>query len=61
MRRFRIYKANATIYIQEYQQTLFGMMWHVLVSFPMECETECKAVVKLLNKCNEKSQDNDTR
>ena len=60
MRLFRIYKTRTHVYVQHYQQTLFGMMWHALISFPIECESECKEVVRLLNKCSKKSQDNDT-
>lgn len=61
MRRFRLFKTKEFAYIQEYQHTLFGMQWHCVVYFPITCEHECKAVVRLLNECNDKSQDNDTR
>lgn len=60
MRQFRLYKRGNAVYIQEYKPTLFGMMWSCVHTFTLECEAECREVVRLLNKCKEKSQDNDT-
>ncbi len=59
MRNYRLYKRGNAVYIQEYKPSLFGMMWNCVHTFTLDCEEECREIVKLLNKCKEKSQDND--
>ncbi len=57
MRYFRVVKSHERVYIQHYQPTLFGNKWVTLWQFISDCESDCREIVRLLNKCNEKSQD----
>lgn len=61
MKRFRVAKSPTGVVIQERQQTIFGVRWCSLWNFSGECNGDSKTIVELLNRCNETSQDNDSR